>query len=133
MLCPVVLLVVAVGPDVVISTFVTNIGGPFPVWGTLPSTKLKHFLGGLAPPSEVCMAGLLIPSESSMGTGVESLLSLGSWRARALAVGLGWGGDLTSGTLDTFNTPVVMATTPNSSCISNAHGMGGGRGPCPPS
>lgn len=33
----------------------------------------------------------------SMGTGVESVLRLGSWRAQVLAVDLGWIGYVTSG------------------------------------
>ena len=46
MLCPVVLLVVAVGPDVVTTTFATNREGPAP-WGgaegvDAASSKRKH-------------------------------------------------------------------------------------------
>lgn len=65
MLCPVVLLVVAVGSDVVIPTSAANREGPSRRGGM--RLYKAQTLGGLATASEVCTAGFLIPSASLLG------------------------------------------------------------------
>lgn len=66
MLCPVVLLLVAVGPDVMMTAFATNREGPSGHGGHAASTKCRQ-LGDFGTASEVCTAGFLIPSVSLHG------------------------------------------------------------------
>lgn len=91
MLCPVVLRcpVVAVGPDVVITTLLLIQRALLGV-GAAAVYKAQTLLGALPPPSEVRTAGLLIPSVSLTGAGGESLRDWGP-RGHGLPL-LVWGG-----------------------------------------
>lgn len=80
MLCPVIprCPVVAVGPDVVITTLLLIRRALLGVGGAAVY-EAHTLLGALPPPPEVCTAaGPLIPSVSLMGAGGEPLLDWGT-------------------------------------------------------